>query len=203
MKKLFLTITMVALTLTTNAQKQKFTDVYDMTLSVDDAKKKYKANVIAKSIKLEDGSIIKLGDTLQVGASANKISNNYTTLMVGRYSTGAVALGVTPVYYSLTIKNDYVVLEKIRVFRSMGRITIVGDLKQTNVSSSAMYKYVGALDMKVALSEGELINPNAPMTRSQAITKLKEAKELFELDMMTEQEYLEIKKEVTPIIKNK
>ena len=73
----------------------------------------------------------------------------------------------------------------------------------TQIENCAMYKYVGALDMKVALSEGELINPNAPMTRSQVITKLTEAKELFELDMMTEQEYLEIKKEVTPIIKNK
>ena len=41
------------------------------------------------------------------------------------------------------------------------------------------------------------------MTRAQAIEKLKESKELLELELLTEEEYQEIKIELTPIIRNK
>ena len=54
--------------------------------------------------------------------------------------------------------------------------------------------------MIISFSEGELINPNAPMTREQAIDKLKESKDLFDLGLMNEEEYNLIKEELTPII---
>ena len=38
------------------------------------------------------------------------------------------------------------------------------------------------------------------MTRDEAIAKLKEAKELMEIDMMSKDEFEELKKELTPII---
>ena len=200
MRKLLLVLGMVLLTFSINAQKVKEIDLFDTSLSIDVQKKKFKAKVVANSIKLGDGSIIKLGDTLIIGSSTNKISNTYSTLTVGRYSTGMAMMGTVPVYYGLTIKNTKVVVDKIRVFRGMGRISVVGDLKQLEVASNAMYSYIGAMDMIIAFAEGELIHPNAPMTRDQAISKLKESKDLLDLGLMNEEEYNLIKKELTPII---
>jgi hypothetical protein len=200
MKKLLLILGMIVFTFSMNAQKVNKTDLFDTNMSVDLQKKKFKSKVEAKSIKLRDGSIVKLGDTLTIGSSTNKISNTYSTLTVGRYSKAAIAMGGVPVYYGLTIKNTKTVLDRIRIFRSMGRVTVVGDLKQLEVSSKAMYSYIGAINMDVGFSEGELINPNAPMTRDQAIDKLKEFKVLFDLGLMNEEGYNLIKKELTPII---
>lgn len=40
------------------------------------------------------------------------------------------------------------------------------------------------------------------MTRDEAIAKLKQSKELMEVDMMSKEEFEELKKELAPIIKN-
>lgn len=40
------------------------------------------------------------------------------------------------------------------------------------------------------------------MTRDEAIAKLKEAKELLEIDMMSKEEFDKLKKELAPIITN-
>lgn len=200
MKKLGLILGMVAFTFTMNAQKVNKTDLFDTNMSLDLQKKKFKTRVEANSIKLDDGSIVKVGDTLIVGDSANKISNTYSTLQVGRYSSGMAAMGGQGVYYGLTIKNSKAILEKIRIFRSMGKIYVVGDLNPLDISDDTMYSYIGAVNMILAFNEGELINPNAPMTRDQAIDKLKESKDLFDLGLMNEEEYNLIKEELTPII---
>ena len=42
---------------------------------------------------------------------------------------------------------------------------------------------------------------NAPLSRDEAISKLKEAKELFDLDIITIQEYQKIKAKMSPLIK--
>ena len=52
-----------------------------------------------------------------------------------------------------------------------------------------------------AMESGEIINSNAKMTRSEAIRKLKEAKELYDLEMMSSDEYDALKNQLSPIIK--
>ena len=201
MKKLFLVLLVFASVLTVNAQKTNRAELFDISLSVDKQKKIYKSKIEAQSVKFRDGSIIKLGDTLTVGYSANKTSNTYTTLRVGRFSMGMALAGETPVMYGLTIKGSKVVIDKIRIWRGAGRISIIADLKQLEVGK-AMFTYVGCMNFELAVKEGEIINPNAPMTRQQAIDKLKEAKELLDLDMMSKEDYDAIRQEVMPIIKN-
>ena len=73
--------------------------------------------------------------------------------------------------------------------------------QQLEVSSKAMFSYVGCVNLEIAVTQGEIINPNAIMTRDRAIEVLKEAKDLFDLDMMSQDEYDAIRAEVTPIIK--
>lgn len=55
------------------------------------------------------------------------------------------------------------------------------------------------VDYENALDSGEIINPQGKMTKQQAIQKLKESKELLELEVITQEEYNEIKKEIFKI----
>ena len=121
-----LTVVLVMMTVAFSMNAQKKTnkaELFDVSLSVDKQKKLYKSKVEAQSIKFRDGSVIKLGDTLIVGVSTNKISNTYTTLQVGRYSLGMAIAGSVPVMYGLSIKGSEVVIDKIRVWRGMGRVS--------------------------------------------------------------------------------
>jgi hypothetical protein len=64
-----------------------------------------------------------------------------------------------------------------------------------------MGKYGSILNLEIAMSKGEIINPNSPMTRLEAIAKLKESKDLLELEMMTQEEYDKLKSKLAPIIR--
>ncbi len=64
----------------------------------------------------------------------------------------------------------------------------------------SLTKRLSVTDTEFALKYGEVINPNAPLNREQAISKLKEAKELLELDMMSQEEYDALKVELTPLL---
>lgn len=59
----------------------------------------------------------------------------------------------------------------------------------------------GYLDVDKALRDGEIVS--TVMTRAQAIKKLKESKELFDLELMSKEEYEKIRAELTPIITGK
>jgi hypothetical protein len=51
-----------------------------------------------------------------------------------------------------------------------------------------------------ALAAGEVLSKNAPLTKQQAIAKLKEAKELLDLNLMTIEKYDSIKASLAPLI---
>jgi|TARA_B110000977_G_C10861651_1_gene410024 hypothetical protein len=59
----------------------------------------------------------------------------------------------------------------------------------------------GYFDIDKALRDGEIVSN--VMTRTQAISKLKESKELLDLELMTQEEYDIIRTELTPVIKGK
>jgi len=53
------------------------------------------------------------------------------------------------------------------------------------------------------LQFNEIVNSNRPLTRPEAITKLKESKDLFELGLLSEKEYNLLREKLTPIIMQK
>ena len=61
-------------------------------------------------------------------------------------------------------------------------------------------KFLAVIDIDKALEYNEIVNENRPLSRSEAIAKLKESKDLFELGLLSEKEYNQIKKKLTPII---
>ena len=58
------------------------------------------------------------------------------------------------------------------------------------------------IDYETALELGEIKNLKNKLTKGQAIAKLKEAKELLELDVITQADYDKLKSELTPLILN-
>ena len=56
------------------------------------------------------------------------------------------------------------------------------------------------IDLEAALQVGEVVSKI--MSRESAIAKLKEAKDLLELEVISKNEYNALKEELTPIIKN-
>ena len=59
------------------------------------------------------------------------------------------------------------------------------------------------MNTELAIESGEIFLKNRKMTRDEAIAKLKEAKELLDLEMMSQEDYDALRKELSPIIMNK
>jgi hypothetical protein len=55
-------------------------------------------------------------------------------------------------------------------------------------------------DIDKALSADEIVNDNKPLSRSEAILKLKESKDLLDIGLMSETDYNILKEKLTPII---
>ena len=110
---------------------------------------------------------------------------------------------MAPVFMSNSDSKLEVIIDKIKIFKpSMGQpLKIVVDFRRKDGANIAMGKLGNVFDLSRAISLGEIINPNAPLNRAQAIAKLKEAKDLLELDMMTQEEFDALRAELSPIIK--
>ena len=67
-------------------------------------------------------------------------------------------------------------------------------------SSLFSYSRKTILNIENALSSGEIFNKNAPLSREDAIKKLKESKDLMDLDFISKEEYEELRKKLSPII---
>ena len=214
MKKILLLLFVTAL-FQVNAQKKlKETDTINLnTVTVEQIKKKFKNGFETQVLILEDGTVIQKGSDLIVGVPSNKMNVNtnvyngqkaapttidFTYLMIGRYSTMAV---LSAVYFGSNFSDTEIVVEKIKIYRTGKTIGAIVDFTKKDGTNTAMGKYGSILGLTTALNKGEIINPNRPMNRQEAIAKLKEAKDLLELEMMSQDEYDTLKAELAPIIK--
>lgn len=149
----------------------------------------------------KDGSILRIGDTLKIGKPSTN-TNQFTYLWFGKYSTGKAILS-KPVPLHANYQAEVVVVTDIfalheKAFNKNSTLIIWLYLKNPHISNLGSNRtnigYEKAIELK------EIINPNAALTREQAIAKLKEAKDLVDLGMMTESEFNELKEKLKPII---
>ena len=76
-------------------------------------------------------------------------------------------------------------------------ILIIGEI---NGRAFGINKYLSVLDTDLAMSYGEILLKNRKMTREEAIAKLKEAKDLMDLGLMSEEEFKTLRSELQPLI---
>lgn len=102
-----------------------------------------------------------------------------------------------------SLKNTTVVVQEMKTYHRGSKnkpLYIVMILGEINGKAFGINKYLSVMDTELAIESGEVLLKNRKMTRDEAIAKLKEAKELMEIDMMSKEEFEELKKELTPII---
>lgn len=154
---------------------------------------------------LEDGNVIKKGSEFIIGTPLNPTTFTYTRIYVGYYNLLSELLTPSIVLNS-SFKGTKVVVETLKVNRiklkRKSELIILAYVYDPTLSSLFSEKRRTIIDLELALSTGEVVNPNQKMTREEAIGKLKESKDLLDLGLLTQEEYNKIKAELTPIIMN-
>ncbi len=114
--------------------------------------------------------------------------------------------GDAQVMASNSLKNTTAIVTEIKAYHRGSKkkpLYLVMVLGEMNGKAFGINKYLSVMDTELAIESGEILLKNRKMTREEAILKLKEAKELMDIDMMTKQEFEKLKKELRPIIMKK
>ena len=126
------------------------------------------------------GDVIHVGDTLTIGKPTGEFS-----------------------FVFITQNQERIVNSMMGKSVAISQIKSYGG-KKWGLKVWILFKGFGLLpvviDYENALEVGEIINPKAKLTRQMAINKLKEAKELLDLQMMSQEAYDKLKAELSPII---
>ena len=186
--------------------------------------KDYKNNTRFDAYTTKDNFEIKVGDILTIGNAVNERANMkyaygdvFSNLFVGdvkgrniknynnlEYKYAGTEVIVQAIYvthkkstgYNIQIWNNK---KETALFVSL-QLKLVENNETILASVSSKLMQITVLDIDKALSEGEIVNSNPTLTRSEAIQKLKESKDLMDLGMLSEDEYNNLKDELTPII---
>ena len=160
----------------------------------------YNHEQLSRALKLKDipkkiseytasnGQVFKVGETLTFGTPMNE--NN-----VFAHIYGLDALGTAT---SFGIRDKGWEAEIIK-FRGGGSKRMGFDVFAVCKTKSGVNR--AYVNIEKALTEGEVVSTE--LTKAQAISQLKEAKELFDLEIMSKEEYDKIRAELTPIITGK
>jgi uncharacterized protein (DUF1778 family) len=178
------------------------------TLSLEDARsfntKAYKQKAIVKVLVLPDGVILKKGETLIIGKPSNsdhdKVENTaskFTQLYGDRHGPfindackGGLGEGWS---------NAEIIIDEIILHRKRKDIIVNFTLKNGGKVCSGDYGHI--VNLQKAYNRRELVSLNAPMSKDEAMEKLMEAKNLYELEVMTKEEYEALRLKLTPILK--
>ena len=200
MNKVIMVSLFALVTIVSYGQKE-VSDTLDFNRVKEDGYLKiYKNNHQFAAMKMLDGSYINAGDEIIIGkpSSNNTIAQKNTGIFSG--STNAVSA-----FNFLTIgRVGLSVMGGMQYLPGSftNRKIIVKEIKK----GWTIYEFseggtIGTImNVLDAINTGEIINPNAAMTREQAIAKLKEAKDLVDLGMMSKEDFEKLKAELTPLI---
>ena len=195
---------------------------YEQTQDIGFAKQ-LKNDTKIGSYTTKTGMKISVGDTLIIGqaySKKGKVKMNYVfkNIVLGDVSgTYIHDFKYLPQNYSgekVVVQFLYVKHEKYKGYNIMKNknempLYISLFVKSPKDNSAGQIKNMlkdsrkTILNIENALADGEVLNPNAPLTREEAIKKLKESKDLMELDLMDKKEYQRLKDKLTPIIMQK
>ncbi len=152
---------------------------------------------------LKDGSEIKVGTKLKFGSPLNA-NTRFTRLFFGELSLGKSLL-IAPEQLGDVYSGEEVVVTAIKVqhTKMTKNSQVQINLFVQNPSAPKLARNRTIVDLEMAIETKEVVNPNAAMTKEQAIAKLKEAKDLVDLGIMNQVEFDQLKEKLTPIIMQK
>lgn len=145
-----------------------------------------------------------------IGDSRSTSTKTYAYIRLGR--PGGIgnilmgAAGEADLMANETFKRTVVLVTEIKAFHrgsSNKPLNVLLTLGEINGRAFGMNKNLTVTDTELALEYKEILLQHTKLTRDEAIAKLKEAKELMEIEMMTREEFDQLKKQLAPIIQNK
>ena len=174
------------------------------------------------------GNSVKLGDTLIIGnpTSSSATSSTYgggNKIAYGRTKTrfnkefefiqlgrpagfGVVMSGQDTPMAGINLSKEVVLVKEMKTYHKGSKkkpLNVQIILGEINGRAFGINKYLSVMNTELAIESGEIFLKNRKMTRDEAIAKLKEAKELLDLEMMSQEDYDALRKELSPIIMNK
>ena len=211
-------IVTLALCLPLFALAQEAHLTYDQTINIKFVKQ-YKNNTLIDSYITKDGLIVRVGDTLTIGNAVIDrkkyiFHDVFSHIVIGKTKGAAnKEFRYLPHNYSgskVIVKSLFVTHEKYSGYKLWPNrkemplyVSIFVREAQSGISKIFSHSRKTILDIEKALSSGEIINYNAPLSKEEAIRKLKESKDLMELDFLSKEEYEKLKEKLTPIILEK
>lgn len=178
--------------------------------------------------KAADNSVFSLGDTLIIGTPSGTITNttaagagntfgvakatsrtksNFQTIIMGRPAgVGSIIsamAGEAPQNADASMQGEIVVVAEMKVVHKGSKkkpLELIILLGEPNGRAFGINKYMSVVDYEKSVLAGEIKSKNAPMTRDEAIAKLKESKDLLDLGILSQDEYNKLKEKLTPII---
>jgi len=174
------------------------------------------------------GNSVKVGDTLIIGSPTSSYSTSNTVgggtnIGYGRTKTryakefefvqlgrpaglGAIMSGSEkPAMAGINLSQEVVLVKEMKTYHKGSKkkpLYVVIVLGEINGRAFGLNKYLSVMNTELAIESGEILLKNRKMTREEAIAKLREAKELLDLEMMSQEDYDALKKELSPIIMN-
>ena len=174
------------------------------------------------------GNSVKVGDTLIIGNPTSSYSTSNTVgggtnIGYGRTKTryakefefvqlgrpaglGAIMSGSEkPAMAGINLSQEVVLVKEMKTYHKGSKkkpLYVVIVLGEINGRAFGLNKYLRVMNTELAIESGEILLKNRKMTREEAIAKLREAKELLDLEMMSQEDYDALKKELSPIIMN-
>lgn len=151
------------------------------------------------------------GNTLRGGVAQSRSTSKktYEFIKMGRpagFGSIMTAMnGDAQIMADNSLKNTTVVVSEMKTYHRGSKnkpLYVVMVLGEINGKAFGINKYLSVMDTELAIESNEILLKNRKMTRDEAISKLKEAKELMEIDMMSKEKFEALKQELAPIINN-
>ena len=150
------------------------------------------------------------GDDVGIAKINSRTKSSFSTIRMGRPAGFGNVLNAMADEQnenaSAAMQGENVLIAEMKVQHKGSRkkpLALVVLLGEINGRAFGINKYMSIIDFEKAVLVGEIKSLNAPLTREEAIAKLKEAKDLLDLEVIGQDEYDQLKKELTPIIVNK
>ena len=192
MKNILLIVVLINITFSVKSQKIKSVEEFDLPSITKKEWRKYKNGFDVQKLKTDYGTF-KVGNELLINQPSNpdninnkvyngvKVGNSsaeFSFVSIGRFS---IMGSMASVKMDRSNSNTEIIIQRIRVYKpAMGQpVNIVADFTRKDGANTSLGKFRNIIALERAISLGEILNPNAPLNRQQAIAKLKEAKKIY------------------------
>ncbi len=176
-------------------------------INQEDLKDIYKKHHNFNYFQLQDNSTLKIGDTLilgipntnQTASISGSTKKIFSSIMIGKIKLFSILSPMSEIPENLELK---LIIENIQINYLLVKKELIA-FEYITVSNSSMrniFYTISSIDN--AILTGEIIYPNGKMQKKEALKKLKEAKDFLNLEIITQEEYDNLKMKLTPIILN-